>query len=56
METRTGSVEQALHRLPVGGGLSLAVETRGAGRLPVLFAHGYGQSREAWTRAAESLA
>lgn len=56
METRTGSVEQALHRLPVGGGLSLAVETRGAGRLPVLFAHGFGQSRHAWTRAAESLA
>lgn len=38
-------------------GLALAVETRGAADAPpLLFAHGFGQSRHAWTRAAESLA
>jgi pimeloyl-ACP methyl ester carboxylesterase len=44
-------------RLQVGDGLSLAIETRGpAGAPAVLFAHGFGQSRHAWTRAAEALA
>lgn len=44
-------------RLMVGDGLSLAVETRGSDAAPpVLFAHGFGQSRHAWTRAAEALA
>lgn len=43
--------------MPVAGGLSLAIEVRGAANAPtVLFAHGFGQSRHAWTRAAESLA
>ena len=57
METGRLSIEQALHRLPVGDGLSLAVETRGPGRGPaVVFAHGFGQSRHAWTRTAGSLA
>lgn len=38
-------------------GLSLAVETRGRDDAPpLLFAHGFGQSRHAWTRAAETLA
>lgn len=38
-------------------GLSLAVEARGAAAAPpVLFAHGFGQSRQAWTRATETLA
>lgn len=51
------SAEQSLHRLPVGDRLSLAVETRGPDAAPaVLFAHGFGQSRHAWARAAESLA
>ena len=51
------SVEQSLRRLPAGDGLSLAVETRGPEGAPaVLFAHGFGQSRHAWTRTAESLA
>jgi len=57
MEAGPVPVEQALHRLPVSDGLSLAVEARGPDHgLPVVFAHGFGQSRHAWTRAAESLA
>jgi pimeloyl-ACP methyl ester carboxylesterase len=57
MEAGRIPVEQALHRLPVSDGLSLAVETRGPDHgLPVVFAHGFGQSRHAWTRAAQSLA
>lgn len=37
--------------------LPLAVETRGSVNAPaVLFAHGFGQSRHAWARAAEGLA
>jgi pimeloyl-ACP methyl ester carboxylesterase len=56
MEAEKASLGQGQVRLPVGGGLSLAVETRGPdGAPPVLFAHGFGQSRHAWTRAAESL-
>jgi len=57
MEAGPVPVEQALHRLPVSDGLSLAVEARGPDHgLPVVFAHGFGQSRHAWTRAARSLA
>jgi len=38
-------------------GLALAVETRGASDAPpVLFAHGFGQTRHAWTRTAEAVA
>jgi len=51
------SIEQVLYRLQVGDDVSLAIETRGpAGAPAVLFAHGFGQSRHAWVRAAESLA
>lgn len=57
MEAEKASIEQALRRLPVGDDLSLAVETRGPDHgPPIVFAHGFGQSRHAWTRAAESLA
>lgn len=43
-------------RFPVAG-LSLAVETRHAGGSPTLvFAHGFGQTRGAWTAAADTLA
>ena len=57
MEAGSVPVKQALHRLPVSDGLSLAVEARGPDHgLPVVFAHGFGQSRHAWTRAAQSLA
>jgi pimeloyl-ACP methyl ester carboxylesterase len=47
----------AVTRLPVEDGLSLTVETRGPteGR-PVLFAHGFGQSRKMWARTAASIA
>jgi pimeloyl-ACP methyl ester carboxylesterase len=38
-------------------GLPLALETRGARAAPpVLFAHGFGQTRQAWTRSAQTLA
>jgi pimeloyl-ACP methyl ester carboxylesterase len=38
-------------------GLALAVETRGPEDAPpLLFAHGFGQSRHAWTRVAEAFA
>ena len=44
-------------RLPGAGGVSLALDSRGPEDAPtVLFAHGFGQSRHAWTRAAETLA
>ena len=57
MEPEKLSLKQGFGHLPVGDGLSLAVETRGPDAAPpVLFAHGFGQSRHAWTRAAESLA
>jgi len=57
MDTERVSIEQVLYRLQVGDDVSLAIETRGpAGAPAVLFAHGFGQSRHAWVRAAESLA
>lgn len=38
-------------------GVALALETRGPASAPaLLFAHGFGQSRHAWTRTAETLA
>ena len=38
-------------------GLRLAIEKRGAPDAPpVLFAHGFGQTRQAWTRSAQALA
>lgn len=44
-------------QLQTGDGIRLALEARGpAGAPPVLFAHGFGQSRHAWTRSAETLA
>lgn len=44
-------------RLPQRDGIMLAEESRGSALAPpVLFAHGFGQSRYAWTRAAETLA
>ncbi len=55
--------DQALQPIRVAGrlltrdGLSLAYETRGRVATPALvFAHGFGQSRHAWTRSAEVLA
>ena len=46
-----------LHRVETADGLGLAVESFGpADGAPLLFAHGFGQSRLAWVRAAEQLA
>jgi pimeloyl-ACP methyl ester carboxylesterase len=57
MEERVNPLPGTISQLPTRDGLSLAVETRGpAGAPTLLFAHGFGQSRHAWTRAAEALA
>jgi pimeloyl-ACP methyl ester carboxylesterase len=54
--TPTGSTTAARF-LQSADGLLLAIETRGApDALPVLFAHGFGQTRHAWTRSAQALA
>ena len=40
-----------------GSGIALAVESRGPVAAPaLLFVHGFGQTRHAWTRSAETLA
>lgn len=50
-------VARAVHRFATADGLSLAVEHFGDTDAPALvFAHGFGQSRLAWTGAAEHLA
>ena len=54
MPTRTASDACLLQS---ADGLPLALETRGPrGAPPVLFAHGFGQTRQAWTRSAQTLA
>lgn len=46
-----------LGRIHAADGLALTMETRGAaGAPPVLFAHGFGQSRRSWARTASALA
>jgi pimeloyl-ACP methyl ester carboxylesterase len=37
-------------------GVTLAVETIGAGGTPIVFAHGFGQTRQAWSGTAASIA
>ena len=37
-------------------GVALAIETFGTGGTPILFAHGFGQTRQAWTATATALA
>ncbi len=50
-------VTRELRRFVARDGLSLAVEHFGASvQRPLVFAHGFGQSRLAWTGAAEQLA
>lgn len=57
MESHAVSSAPTLSQLPVGEDLRLALETRGRADAPaVVFAHGFGQSRHAWTRTAETLA
>lgn len=49
--------EARLSTMTTGDGVKLAVEARGSADAPaVLFAHGFGQSRRAWTRVAAGLA
>jgi pimeloyl-ACP methyl ester carboxylesterase len=49
--------EASLRRLSSRDGLALAVETRGSADGPgILFAHGFGQTRHAWSASAEWLA
>ena len=57
MEKIDARSEAHLITITARDGLRLAVETRGLADAPaVLFAHGFGQSRHAWARAAEGLA
>ena len=57
MEKNDPSREPRLVTVTARDGVDLAVETRGPVDAPaVLFAHGFGQSRHAWARAAEELA
>lgn len=57
MEESATAAPGILSHLDGGDGLSLAVETRGAPDAPpVLFAHGFGQSRRSWVRTASALA
>jgi pimeloyl-ACP methyl ester carboxylesterase len=54
---RSSTPPGLLGRLTTADGLALTMETRGpAGAPPVLFAHGFGQSRLSWTRTASALA
>ncbi len=56
MESDPSQLTCVPSRLPARDGLQLALETRGpTDAPPVVFAHGFGQSRHAWTRAAEVL-
>lgn len=53
----TTPVTRGVVRFPTRDGLTLAIEQFGrAASPPVVFAHGFGQSRLAWTNAAEQLA
>jgi pimeloyl-ACP methyl ester carboxylesterase len=57
MEKDETPAESRLITMAARDGLPLAVETRGPVDAPaLLFAHGFGQSRHAWARAAEGLA
>jgi pimeloyl-ACP methyl ester carboxylesterase len=56
MDTSSARIPVVSRKLPSRDGLQLAIDVRGPADAPaVLFAHGFGQSRHAWTRAAESL-
>ena len=53
----TSLPEIAVRRLESRDGLALAVETRGSPDAPgVVFAHGFGQTRRAWSASADLLA
>lgn len=49
--------DRVVSRVPARDSVALVVEALGSPKSPpLLFAHGFGQSRRAWTRAAEFLA
>lgn len=51
------SIADHVSHVHTADGLILTVESRGdPAAMPVLFAHGFGQTRHAWTRSAERLA
>lgn len=57
MEAPNAAPAGVLTRLTAADGLALTVETRGPSAAPpVLFAHGFGQSRRSWARTASALA
>lgn len=57
MEWNGASTHTSSSRVFTRDGLMLAMEMRGPAEAPpVLFAHGFGQSRHAWARAAKDLA
>lgn len=57
MENTSTPPAGILTRVTAADGLALTVETRGpAAGSPVLFAHGFGQSRRSWARTASALA
>jgi len=45
-----------LRRFERPDGVALAVERFGSGGAPIVFAHGFGQTRQAWTATAAALA
>jgi pimeloyl-ACP methyl ester carboxylesterase len=57
MEMHNGQPAERSSWITSGDGLRLAVATFGPDAAPpILFAHGFGQSRHAWTRTAQALA
>src|SRR5690348_14701060 len=49
-------LESAIERIATRDGLSLAVERSGESGPGIVFAHGFGQTRDAWSATAASLA
>jgi pimeloyl-ACP methyl ester carboxylesterase len=57
MEDASATSTGVLTDITTADGLALTVETRGPSAAPpVLFAHGFGQSRRSWARTASALA
>ena len=50
------SPPESTRRFERPDGVALAIETFGAVGTPILFAHGFGQTRQAWTTTATALA
>ncbi len=52
----SSSIESKCHRLVTPDGTALATQIFGDGHAAVVFAHGFGQTREAWTSCAMATA